>query len=75
MPNLPTLTVTDEQATRLLAVFGDAAGYKTWLKQRLRDHVLGVERQRVFRESQEARDREIQQIDKELFGTETTSGV
>lgn len=28
MPDLPTLTVTGPQATRLLQSFGDAAGYK-----------------------------------------------
>lgn len=39
MPDLPTLTVTGPQATRLLQSFGDAAGYKTWLKQALLDEV------------------------------------
>ena len=39
MPDLPTLTVTGPQATRLLQSFGDAAGYKKWLKQALLDEV------------------------------------
>ena len=39
MPDLPTLTVTAPQATRLLQSFGDAAGYKKWLKQALLDEV------------------------------------
>ena len=36
---LPTLTVTAPQATRLLAVFDDAAGYRRWLKASLLDEV------------------------------------
>lgn len=40
MPNLPTLTVTDTQLAKCVAAFGDAAGYKTWLKQAVRDEVL-----------------------------------
>jgi uncharacterized membrane protein YheB (UPF0754 family) len=39
MPDLPSLTVTGPQATRLLQSFGDAAGYKKWLKQALLDEV------------------------------------
>ena len=39
MPDLPTLTVTGAQATRLLESFGNAAGYKKWLKQALLDEV------------------------------------
>jgi hypothetical protein len=33
MPNLPTLTVTQAQADRLLAAFGSAANYKAWLRE------------------------------------------
>ncbi len=40
MPDLPTLTVTAPQATRLLQSFGDAAGYKKWLKAAVRDEVM-----------------------------------
>jgi hypothetical protein len=32
MPDLPTLTVTDAQAARLLTVFGSAQAYRDWLK-------------------------------------------
>jgi hypothetical protein len=39
MPNLPTLTVSDTQLARLVAAFTDAAGYKAWLKQAVRDEV------------------------------------
>jgi hypothetical protein len=44
MPDLPTLTVTANQATRLLAAFGDTAGYKRWLRRSL---VMEVERREV----------------------------
>lgn len=40
---LPTLTVTDAQAQRLLAVFGTADEYRRWLKKQLVDYVLYVE--------------------------------
>lgn len=40
MPNLPTLTVTDVQLARCIAVFGDALTYKTWLRERLRVEIV-----------------------------------
>lgn len=43
MPQLPTLTVTDAQATRLIAVFGDVAGYKAWLLRTLKAAVMAAE--------------------------------
>ena len=43
MPTLPTVTVTAAQATRMLAVFGDVAGYKKWLVSTLREYVIAVE--------------------------------
>lgn len=43
MPNLPTLTVTDAQATRLLAAWGSVAAYKEWLRQNIISYVLTVE--------------------------------
>lgn len=43
MPQLPTLTVTDAQATRLLAAFGTSAAYKEWLKNRLIEYVVEAE--------------------------------
>ena len=44
MPNLPTLTVTDDQATRILAVFHDAPTYRRWLRDRVVETVLRAER-------------------------------
>lgn len=35
MPILPTLTVTDTQAQRLLAAFGSVENHKAWLKEAL----------------------------------------
>lgn len=39
MPTLPNLTVTDAQLAKCVASFGDAAGYRAWLKAALRDEV------------------------------------
>lgn len=43
MPDLPTLTVTQAQADRLIAVFGDVAAYKAWLREALKGYVLAAE--------------------------------
>lgn len=45
MPTLPTLTVTQAQADRILAAFGDANAYKAWLKDRIVDFVATKEAQ------------------------------
>lgn len=39
MPNLPTIEVTEAQAERLFAVFGDVQTYRRWLRERLVEHV------------------------------------
>lgn len=51
MPDLPTLTVTAPQATRLLAAFGDAAEYKVWLRQTLVDEVQRREAARLHEQA------------------------
>jgi len=33
MPTLPTIDVTAEQATRILATYGTAARYRNWLRR------------------------------------------
>lgn len=43
MATLPTLTVTTEQADRLLAVFGSPDRYKEWLKQTVIAYVISQE--------------------------------
>lgn len=43
MPNLPTLTVTDAQASRITAAFGSVTAYKQWLKEKIIEHVLDFE--------------------------------
>jgi hypothetical protein len=45
MPNLPTLAVTQPQADRILAVFGDVPTYKAWLKASLIAAVTAAEQQ------------------------------
>lgn len=43
MPTLPTLTVTQAQADRLLAAFGTTKAYKDWLKENLIQYVIDHE--------------------------------
>jgi len=43
MPALPTLTVSQAQADRLLAAFGSVAAYKQWLKDSLVQYVIDAE--------------------------------
>ena len=45
MPTLPTLTVTQAQADRMLATYGDVATYKEWLRVQIIDYVLRSEAQ------------------------------
>lgn len=40
MPDLPTITVTQPQATKLLALFGNANEYKKWLKEAVRQEAI-----------------------------------
>lgn len=48
MPTLPTFTVTDAQAARLMAAFGDTATYREWLKQNLIDYVISYEERKDY---------------------------
>jgi hypothetical protein len=51
MPDLPTLTVTQEQANRMIAAFGPPGGtteqaianYKEWLKEAIIEYVIEKE--------------------------------
>lgn len=45
MPDLPTLTVTQAQADRMLAVFGTVEAYREWLRESIINHVLAEEEQ------------------------------
>lgn len=50
MPDLPTLTVTATQMTRITAAFPGATNaekadaYKAWLRQAIRDYVMLIDR-------------------------------
>lgn len=49
MPNLPTLNVpTQTLFDRLVAAFGDSAGYKAWLKAAVRDELVRREAQAKY---------------------------
>jgi hypothetical protein len=49
MPALPTLTVTDEQANRMLAAWGSAENYSAWLKSEIIEFVLNKEANERYR--------------------------
>lgn len=46
MPDLPTLTVTAQQAQRCLDAWGSVAAYKSWLAASVRDYVRAEETRR-----------------------------
>lgn len=52
MPDLPTLTVTQAQADRIVAAFGSVANYRTWLKEAVRDRVRNVEVEKIRAQSE-----------------------
>ena len=56
MPDLPTLTLTQAQFDRCLAVFGDAATYKAWLADQLRAIVIDVETDKVLARQEQERE-------------------
>lgn len=47
MRDLPTLTVTDSQAGRILDAFEDRAAYLAWLRKQLVEYVINVEQSRM----------------------------
>lgn len=53
MPDLPTFTVTDAQAQRLMRVFGTPAAYREWLRRQITAAVKefeAKEQERLVRE-------------------------
>ena len=48
MPALPTLTITDDQATRCLAAWGSVAAYKAWLAAEVAGYVRATERAAIL---------------------------
>lgn len=58
MPTLPTITVTQAQADRMIAAFGSSAEYTKWLKENIVEFVLNkeaVDRQRTWMEQETAK--------------------
>jgi hypothetical protein len=54
VPALPTLTITDDQATRCLAAWGSVAAYKAWLASEVAGYVRASERATVLADAQDA---------------------
>lgn len=40
MPTLPTVTVTQTQADRMLAAYGSVTAYKQWLVKMIKEYVV-----------------------------------
>ncbi len=75
MPDLPTITVTQAQADRMLSAWGSAANYKTWLKQMIIDYVLSQEAvvdNENFRQQQALK---MAQARADLMGNSASSGL
>jgi hypothetical protein len=64
--DLPTLSVTNAQAQRLLAAFGDQAGYRRWLKRALLDEVDRREARRLHDEANTSVREALEQLRGEL---------
>lgn len=48
MPDLPTITVTQVQADRMIAAYGSVDNYKAWLKDQIIQYVTMVEDRKLF---------------------------
>lgn len=72
MPDLPTLTVTAPQATRLLAAFGTTAAYRAWLKTALLDEVQRREVRRLDEDANTAKRAALATLDAELPPADVT---
>jgi len=66
LPNLPTVTVTDAQSAKCVSAFTDAAGYKAWLKQAVRDEVQRRAARRLDEEHNAAKKAALAALDAEL---------
>ncbi|HWT39679.1 MAG TPA: hypothetical protein VN081_00135 [Dongiaceae bacterium] len=53
MPTLPTFTVTQAQADRLLAAYGSVDNYKAWLKEQIIEYVVEVEGDVTFAQARD----------------------
>lgn len=54
MPNLPTVNVTQAQADRILAVFGDIPTYRRWLATAVKEYVILKEAEKIDAEAYQA---------------------
>jgi hypothetical protein len=66
MPDLPTLTVTAPQLSRLVQAFGDAPTYQAWLKATLLDEVKRREARRLDEEANTAKAAALATLDGQL---------
>jgi hypothetical protein len=62
MPALPTITVTDDQAARLLAAFGSVPNYLTWLTDSLIDKVMQNEANIIEQETNVLRQQRLEAL-------------
>jgi hypothetical protein len=72
MPDLPTLTVTTAQATRIQNAFPGAnqaervAAYRAWLREQIKGHVRHVEEEAVRAQCQAQMDAADAQVESDL---------
>lgn len=50
---LPTISIRDEHADRVIAAFGDVTAYKAWLREQVVSYVVGVEQRAMQAEALE----------------------
>lgn len=66
MPNLPTISVTDAQLSRITATFGSAANYRAWLKQQIKEAVFQKEADEIMAAAQEQIKSKRSEVDDDL---------
>lgn len=68
MPDLPTLTVTAAQATRIQNAYGSVEQYRTWLRQAIRNYVKAMERETLQEQYVADLDASAAAVDSDLTG-------
>lgn len=68
MPTLPTLTVTQSQADRLLATFGSVDAYLSWLITKLKAAVMEAEIEAIRQQAQAAIEAKRAEFEVEMQG-------
>lgn len=68
MPDLPTITVTSAQATRITTAFGDVATYRAWLREQIKDYVVTKEAEAIYEQATAQMEASAAQVRADLDG-------